>query len=133
SDLLAYLDQDLTWTVAVANAGEGPVSNVLVRATLPAEVQVNDAGEAKVGPGSVEWRIATLQPGEQKTLKLNVVAAKLTDRAAVAVVATADAAGNGTGAATVGDPVQARAESAVAIIGTPALTLELEIGRASCR
>jgi hypothetical protein len=46
----------------------------------------------------------------------------LADTAAVSVVATADASSGGE---SVGDPVQARADSAVAVIGTPALALEL--------
>ncbi|MFO0803126.1 MAG: hypothetical protein U0791_08410 [Gemmataceae bacterium] len=121
---LAYLGADFTWSVDVTNAGEGPVSNVRVRATLPAEVKLRDAGDGKPGPGSVEWVIPAMKAGEQKTVKLNVEAARISDRAALAVAVTADATGGGTGA-PVGDPVQARAESSVAIIGAAAVSLEL--------
>lgn len=121
---LAYLGQDFAWTVTVGNGGDGPVSDVTVRATLPPEVRLKDAGEARVGAGSVEWRVARLQPGEQKQLKLIVDAVKLADRAAITVAATADMPGTGAGP-PVGDPIQARAEGAVAVIGTPAVVLEL--------
>lgn len=121
---LVYMDADFTWTISVSNAGDGPISNVLVRATLPAEVKLRDAGDGKPGAGSVEWKLASLKAGEQKTLKLSVDAARLSDRAAISVLTTADATGAGD-SAPVGDPVQSRAESSVAIIGTPAISLEL--------
>ena len=121
---LAYINQDFVWTIAVGNSGDGPISNVVVRATLPPEVRLKDAGDAKPGTGSVEWKIASLKPGEQKTLKLSVDAVKLSDKAALSVLATADATGTGDGP-PVGDPVQARAESVVAIIGSSAVALEL--------
>jgi len=121
---LAYIGADFTWTVTVTNAGEGPVSNVRVRASLPSEVKLRDAGDGKPGAGSVEWTIPTLKAGEQKTLKLNVEAARLSERAALAVAVTADATGGGS-ATPVGDPVQTRAESSVAIIGAAAVSVEL--------
>lgn len=121
---LAYLGSDFTWTIAVSNAGDGTVSNVLVRATLPAEVKLRDAGDGKPGSGSVEWTLASLKAGEQKVLKVSVDAAQLTARAAISVLATADATGSVEGG-PVGDPLQSRAESSVAIIGTPAVSLEL--------
>ena len=119
---LAYLGQDFTWSIVVSNNGDGPVSNVLIRATLPAEVKLKDAGDARVGSGPLEWRLDALKAGEQKTLKVTVDAVKLGDKATLAVLATADA---GSDAAPVGDPLQAKFESSVAIIGTPALTAEL--------
>ena len=121
---LAYLDQDFVWTIAVSNAGDGPISNVIVRATLPSEVRLKDAGDAKPGAGTVEWNIPTLKAGEQKTVKLTVDAMKFSEKATLSVLATADATSSNDGT-PVGDPVQARAESATAIIGTPAVSLEL--------
>jgi uncharacterized repeat protein (TIGR01451 family) len=121
---LAYLDQDFTWTITVANAGDGPFANLTVRATLPPEVKLKEAGDGRPGAGWVEWRLASLKAGEQKVLSLTVDAAKLNDKATLSVLATADATG-GMDGATVGDPVQSRAESTVPIIGTPALSLQV--------
>jgi hypothetical protein len=118
---LTYINQDFAWAIAVGNNGDGPISNVQVRATLPAEVRVKDAAGGKPGAGSVEWKIDSLKAGEQRTLKLAVDAVKLNDRATISILTTADAAGMSGG--PVGDPVQVRAESTVAIIGTPALSL----------
>ena len=115
---LAYLNHDFAWTVAVGNAGDAAVANVVVKATLPPEVRVTDAGGATATAGTVEWKVAELKPGDTKTLTLTVTATKLTDRAALSVAALADV-GGGT------DAVQARGEAAVAVIGTPALVLEL--------
>lgn len=120
---LAYLDQEFAWTVTVSNAGDAPVGNATVRATLPPEVRLKDAGGAKVGAGSVEWKLDALPAGDRRELKLTVEAAKLTDKATVAVVAQADATGGD--AKPVGDPVEAKAEAAVAVIGAPAVVLEL--------
>ncbi|HJZ60230.1 MAG TPA: hypothetical protein VKE74_35130, partial [Gemmataceae bacterium] len=121
---LAYLNQEFGWTVAVGNPGDATVSNVVVRATLPTEVRVTDAGDGKPpGPGSVEWKLGELKPGDQRTLKLTVTAAKLTDRATLSVTATSDALAGP--ASPVGNPVEAKADAAVAIVGVPAVALEL--------
>jgi uncharacterized repeat protein (TIGR01451 family) len=123
---LIYLDQEFTWTVSVANTGEAPVANVVVRSTLPAEVKVTSAGEGKVGPGSVEWKVGEMKAGEQRNFSLTAVAGKLTDRATLSVVALGDALGLQPGTSRpVGDPLEVKAESTVAIAGVPALSLEV--------
>jgi hypothetical protein len=116
---LAYVNQEFAWTVTVGNPAETSVSNVVVRATLPTEVRLTDAADGKPGPGSVEWKIAELKPGESKTLKLTATAAKLTDRASVSAVAQGDVPGSS------GEPLQAKADAAVAVVGVPAVSLEL--------
>jgi uncharacterized repeat protein (TIGR01451 family) len=121
---IAYLNQDFTWTVAVGNTGDSTVTGAVVRATLPPEAQLKDAGEGKAGAGSVEWTVPELKPGDQRTFKLTLAAAKLADSAPVTVAAMGDATGAPGGKPT-GDPVQARAEATVAIIGTPAVLLEV--------
>ena len=120
---LAYVNQEFTWSVTVRNNGDSAVSNVIVRATVPAEAHAKAAEDGgRVGPGSVEWKLTELRAGDQKTLKFTADALALTDKATLTVSALGDAT---SGAKTVGDPVEAKAESAVAIIGTPALVLEL--------
>ena len=80
------------------------------------------ADGGSVGAGSVEWKFADLGAGDQKALKLTAEALQLADKAALSVAVVADAT---SGARTVGDPVQAKADSVIAIIGTPGLVLEL--------
>ncbi len=113
---LVYLNQEFTWNVAVANAGDIAAKNVSVRATLPPEVRAKDAGDGVVNTGSVEWKVGTLAPGEQRTFKLTADAVRLTGAATLAVATLAD----GDSAA-----LQAKAEGVVAVIGTPAVVLEL--------
>jgi uncharacterized repeat protein (TIGR01451 family) len=69
-----------------------------------------------------------LKPREQKSFKLTVSTEKLTSRAALTVAVLADAI-NGT--QLVGDPLGAKAETAVSIIGTPALILNVATPPAS--
>ncbi len=119
---LAYLNQQMTWSLTVANRGDVPVSNVVVRATLPPEVKITAADGGTVGPGSVEWKLADLASGAQKLFKLEGDAIKIASQAGVTVSVLADAISNGK---PVGTPVEGRAETAVAVIGTPVLSLEL--------
>lgn len=119
---LAYLNQQVSWSLTVANRGDAPLSNVVVRATLPPEVKITGADGGTVGPGSVEWKLADLQPGAMKSFKLEGDAIKLAPQASVTVAVLGDATSNGK---AVGTPVEGRAEAAVAVIGTPALSLEL--------
>lgn len=114
----ADLGQEFAWTITVANAGEVGVSNAVVRALVPPEVRLKDAGGGTAGSGSVEWRVPRLDPGERRSLTLTAEGAKLADRAAVSVSVLADPAGGG-------DPVEARAEGGVAVTGTAAVVLEL--------
>ncbi len=123
---LAYLNQDFTWNIAVANSGEATLTNVVVRATLPTDVRLKDTGEGQAGPGSVEWKIRELKAGEHRAFKLTASAAKLTDRATLSVVALGDALGSQAASTRpVGDPVEAKADASVAIAGVPALSMEL--------
>jgi uncharacterized repeat protein (TIGR01451 family) len=119
---LAYLNQVVDWTITVANRGDSNVSNLAVRATLPPELKVTAADGGAIGPGSVEWTLNALAAGEQKSFKLSGNAIKLAPQASVTVAALGDVVSNG---ATVGTPVSGKATASVAVIGSPALSLEL--------
>lgn len=115
---LVYVNQDFTWTLAVGNPGDAAVANVTVRATLPPEAKLKDPGEATIGLGSVEWRIPELKPGEQRACKLTLAAVSLADRAAISATAFGNAAAGR-------EPVEAKAVAVVAVVGVPAVVLEL--------
>ena len=120
---IAYLNNDFDWNVTVINTADTTVSNVLVRASLPAEVLVKSISDGgKAGPASIEWKLGDLKPREQRILKVSVETAKLSKRSALSVAVLADVV-NGT--QLVGNPVAAKAEAAVAIIGTPVLELNV--------
>lgn len=118
---LVYLNQDFEWTVVVKNAGDATLSNVVVRAALPADVRAKTVEGAKVGANSVEWTVAELRGGEQRTYRVPVTANRLNDRATLSASVTGDvrAAGGKAG----GEPITAKGESTVALIGTPAVSM----------
>lgn len=116
---LAYLNQEFTWSIAVGNPGDSTATNVAVRAALPMEVKLVNADAGKAGPGSVEWTIPELKPGEQRAFKLTALATKLTERATVSVVALGDVA------AVRDNALEAKADATVNVVGVPAVTLEV--------
>jgi uncharacterized repeat protein (TIGR01451 family) len=119
---IAYLNQEVNWSLTLTNRGDSSVSNVVIRATLPAELKITKADGGTLGTGSVEWKLDSLKSGETKSFALTGEAIKLAPQAGVTVTALGDAVSNGQ---AVGTPVQGKAEAAIAIIGTPALSLEL--------
>jgi uncharacterized repeat protein (TIGR01451 family) len=119
---LVYLDQKVDWSITVVNRGDSAVTNAVVRATLPPELRITTADGGNVGPGSVEWKLSELRVGEQKAFKLSGDAIKIAPQTSVTVAVLADATSNG---ASVGTPVEGKAEAVVAVIGAPALALEL--------
>jgi hypothetical protein len=131
---IVYLNNDFEWALNVSNPADTTVSDITVRAAIPPEVLVKTASDGgKIGPGAVEWRLTELKPREQKSFKVSVGTLKLTDRAVLSMAALGDVLAAGK---TVGDPVGVKAESVVAIIGTPAIVLEvtppsaqLEVGK----
>ncbi|WP_439623177.1 hypothetical protein [Gemmata sp.] len=119
---LVYLTQDFDWTVTVRNTGDATLSNVVVRATLPAEVRAKPVEGAKVGANTVEWAVGELRGGEQRAYRVPVTANRLNDRATLQLQGVADTRGGGKLA---GEPITATAESVVAVIGTPAVSMVL--------
>jgi uncharacterized repeat protein (TIGR01451 family) len=119
---LVYLNQDFDWSVTVRNTGDAAVSNVVVRANLPNDVKVKSAEGGKLGAGTVEWSLPELRAGEQKSYRLAATPTRLSTQATLAVGLVADAVNAGR---AVGDPLTAKAEASVAIIGTPAVSLDV--------
>lgn len=126
---VAYVGQSVEYALKVTNRGDTEMKNVSLRAAVPAELKVTAADGGTVGPGSVEWKLSSLRPGESKAFKLNADALKLAGSAGMSVVALGDPE-------PLGVPVEGRADAALAIIGTPALALEvatpagtLEVGK----
>jgi uncharacterized repeat protein (TIGR01451 family) len=119
---LVYLNQQVDWSVTVANHGDSSLSNVAVRTTLPPELKIMAADGGTIGPGSVEWKLSLLGANEQKTFKLSGDAIKLAPQAGITVVVLGDMTNNGS---VVGTPVSGKASAPLAVIGSPALGLEL--------
>lgn len=110
---------DGVYEVKVRNPGEVPLPNVTVRATLPPALMAKSATElGKVsGRDLVMWTFDSLAPNETRTMKVSVTADRTGAKAAVAVSAASDSGG--------GKGLTAKGEAAVAVVGQPALVLEL--------
>lgn len=109
-----YVRGRVDWTITIANTGSAPVSNILVRDELPAEVSFLQADRGGVERGGVvEWTLASLQPGERVDLKLQARAERVAARALNVVTATAEPV------------IRETSQFPLEIRGTPALLLEM--------
>ncbi len=119
---MVYVPQECVVTVTVSNRGEVAARGGQLRLVVPPQLRVKSADSGgRIGPAAVEWPLETLPPGGQKTVSIVAVAQQLVDQTRLTAVAVAEIEGGRAGAA----PLQAQAEAAVAVIGTPAVVLEL--------
>ncbi len=109
-----YVDQAVTWDITVNNPGDVPLSNLVVRDQLPAEITFQNASAlGQLLTGQVVWNIGNLGAHEQKALQVTGRCAKITARAVNIAVASAD------------PNVQEQAEAALEIRGLPAFGLDI--------
>jgi uncharacterized repeat protein (TIGR01451 family) len=109
-----YMDQPASWDIHVANSGEVPLTSVVVRDLLPAELAFQDASAGgRLEGEQVVWSLGELQPREQKLLQLTTRCVRLSPRALIRVEATADP----------GQSMQD--EAAIEIRGLPAFRLKV--------
>jgi uncharacterized repeat protein (TIGR01451 family) len=128
----AYVGQDVEWKLTVKNGGEVALSDTIIRANLPLEVnflQASDGG--KVVGGQVVWDLGTLNARQEKVLTLNGTCTRVATQAGLKVTATANPVGNRDGVArTAGlsKPIgpEKSAEAPLQIIGIAALQLSVK-------
>ncbi len=110
-----YVGRPAEFSIRVTNAGDVPVTNIVVRDRLPAELSFISAGQGgQLAGNDVVWSVGIMQPKEQKVLKLTANCQKLTP----AAVQQASASG---------DPnARADASAALEIFGMPAF--EFKVG-----
>lgn len=109
-----YLDKQALWDIRVSNPGEVPLSNVVVRDRLPAELSFVSATEGgQLAEGQVVWNLGTLQPNEQKLVQVLTKCAQMTPRAVNVAAASADPG------------IQVQSEAPIEIRGLPAFRLEV--------
>jgi uncharacterized repeat protein (TIGR01451 family) len=110
-----FVDKTAEWELKVANAGEAPLNNVLVRHKLPDELAFQKATDGGAVQGSeVVWNLGTLKPGESRVLKMETLARSRS--AGVTHTATATA-----------EPDQSASASAtIEILGVPASNLQVK-------
>jgi uncharacterized repeat protein (TIGR01451 family) len=109
-----YVGRPAEWSVEVENAGELPLTNVVVRDALPPELTFQSASDGGTLQGDqVTWPIGTLKPGEHKALKLTTVCQAPAARVLTTVSVTADAG------------VTAKAEAPLEVRGLPAVRIKV--------
>jgi uncharacterized repeat protein (TIGR01451 family) len=109
-----YVDRPVVWSIRVVNTGEAPLTNVVVRDTLPAELAFLTATDGGQLTGTeVVWNLGTLQPRDERVVRVTTRTAQLTRQAVNVAVVTADPG------------VQERAEAAIEILGVPAFDLDI--------
>ncbi len=110
-----YVGRPAEWTIRANNTGDVPISNVVLKTELPAElafIEASDGGQ--VAPNAVVWDLGTLQPNDHRAVKLVTNPVRLAPL--VAPVATVS-----------GVPgVQAQARAELEIRGLPAFSTRIE-------
>lgn len=109
-----YVDRTGEWEVRVGNPGSVPMTNVLVRVQLPAELEcrsVTDKGQ--FSSKQAVWRVGNLGPAEQRTYKLTAAALTLVDKTEITAGATADGVN------------EQRSIAPVEVLGAPAVRVEI--------
>jgi uncharacterized repeat protein (TIGR01451 family) len=118
-----YAGGRAVWDLEAANAGDAPLSQVVVSDLLPPELEFVEASDGGRPQGrEVVWQVGALRPGERKALRLTTTAARPAARA-TCVAAAAAPVGSGDGPATA--EVRVQAEAATAVRGVPAFTMKL--------
>jgi uncharacterized repeat protein (TIGR01451 family) len=110
-----YVNRPAEWTIEAANTGEVAIPHVVLRTELPTELAVVSASDgAQSAERGVVWNLGTMQPKEQRAVKLVTNPTRLAERAAP--VATVSG----------GAGVQAQARAELEIRGLPALATQIE-------
>ncbi len=127
-----YAGRPMQWDIEVGNAGDQPLTNVVVRNFLPPELAfVCATDDARLNGREVDW-LVNLKPGELRHLKATTTGQKLTAGCRNLVMATAgqviDSSGRLVADARRGPPIEARAEASVKIVGLPSVTARIVKG-----
>lgn len=128
---LAYVGQEVTWSVIVRNTGQTQVGGLVVRADLPAGVSFKSASdEGKLLGSSVEWNLGTAPAQAERALTVTGVCEKPTSKAILVARATGDPLQERNGVIRTVSLVKplgqdVKAEGAVEVLGLPSLQLSI--------
>lgn len=112
---IRYVDRPAEWTILATNTGEMAVSNVVLKADLPPELALVGASDgAQAVANGVAWNLGTLQPKDQREVKVMTNPVRMAAR--VTPTATVSATPN----------LVARAQAELEIRGLPALSTRIE-------
>jgi uncharacterized repeat protein (TIGR01451 family) len=118
-----YVGQEAIWQFVVQNTGDVPLKNVVVKATLPAEVAFSKATDGGKASGKqVVWNLGSLAARQPRTIAVTGICNKVTGRAIV--TAKVSASPNSDGGKVLG--ADRPAEAPLEIVGVPALQLSVK-------
>jgi uncharacterized repeat protein (TIGR01451 family) len=87
-----FVGRPADWDIRVVNTGEAALTNVVLRHRLPPELGFASATEGgQLVQGQVEWRLGTLAPRQEKTVRVTTTSNQITPAAISVAVVTADA------------------------------------------
>lgn len=123
-----YVGQEANWQLVVRNTGGVPMSNVVVKATLPPEVgfvKATDGGRAS--GKQVTWELGTVVARQDKTIAVTGICNTPAPRARLAVTVTGapGTRGDGRSAGKTVAPDRAT-EATIEIVGVAALQLSVK-------
>jgi uncharacterized repeat protein (TIGR01451 family) len=109
-----YKTRPAEFTLKVANAGDTPLPNVVVRAQVPGELAFQNADQGgKLSGNTVEWSLGPMPPRDQRVLKLNTVCQMLSANVVLQAEATTEGG------------IRVPAQSQLQILGTPSLDTKI--------
>jgi uncharacterized repeat protein (TIGR01451 family) len=110
----SVVGRNAEWEIRVTNPGDVPLTGVVVRDQLPAEMSFQSAGQnGQLVNSEVVWNLGTLAPREQRTVQLVTRSERIAPAAVNVAVATADPG------------LKEEARAPLEIIGIPAFRLEV--------
>jgi uncharacterized repeat protein (TIGR01451 family) len=87
-----FVGRPADWDIRIVNTGEAALTNVVLRHRLPPEMGFASATEGgQLVQGQVEWRLGTLAPRQEKTVRVTTTSNQITPAAISVAVVTADA------------------------------------------
>lgn len=128
----AYVGQEASWELVARNQGDVTMNNVIVRATLPAEISfVSASDQGRQVSRDVVWNLGEMKSRQEKKISLVGLCEQRIEKATLAVVINGDAAANRDGKATavafVKPPKNAKPTlSSMQILGIPNLQISLK-------
>lgn len=109
-----YVGDNSDWVIRVRNPSDAPLTNVMVRDRLPAELQfVAATQQGQFQNGEVIWNLGALQGREERVLQLTARCLNITKQALQTISASADGG------------VRKDEQKAIEIFGLPALKVEM--------
>lgn len=129
---LAYVGQEVTWSVIVRNTGQTQLGGLVVKAEIPPGVTFKKASDdGRLNGNSVEWNLGTAPAQAERALSVSGVCEKPASKAVLIARATGDPMQERNGIVRTVSLVKplgqdVKAEGGVEVLGLPTLQLSIK-------